>query len=134
METEFWYILAIGLVIFCVSLGFAFSMYGDYRFRAELANRPPLNNDEFIAQFYADSEIPSEIPLRLRPIYGNYFEIDPDKIHPDDLPPDIGEFDTKPLVDAIEKEFGITINDDEQERTTGEFASIVKCVCRIIHK
>jgi acyl carrier protein len=134
MGTEIWYIWAIALVFATGILAILYSMFADYQFRAKVASRPPLNDDQFIATYYNNSEIPCDIPLRLRPIYADYFEIDPQKIHPDELPPDIGEFDTQPLVDAIENEFNIKIDDDEQERTTGEFDSIVKCIYRITHQ
>ncbi len=109
------------------------SAFDDYRFRQTLACRKSLSCAEFIAAFYDGTNIPANIPLRLRPIYGKYFELDPAKIHPSDLPPDIYDFDTEPLVNAIEKEFGIVIDGDQQERTTGKFDSIVKCVFRITH-
>ncbi len=107
------------------------SMVDNYRFRHKLSERESLSDDEFIAAFYNGTNIPPDFPIRLRPIYGKYFELDPTKIHPADLPPDILDFDTEPLVDAIEKEFGITFDDDEQERTTGEFDTIVNCIYRI---
>ena len=131
MGTEIWYIWVIAFVVAFGILAIVYSLFADYKFRSTVARRPPLDDAQFIETFYNNSKIPSHIPLRLRPIYGKYFEIDPQKIHPNELPPDIGEFDTQPLVDAIEKEFEIKIDDDEQERTTGEFGSIVKCIYRI---
>ncbi len=128
METQAWLSAWPVLLILGVPVALWLSIRADIKFHRRLASRNSLNDEEFIKQYYADSHVPSTIPLRLRPIYGKYFQIDPTKIHPDELPFDIHEFDTAPLVDAIEREFGITISDDEQERTTGEFGSIVQLI------
>ena len=101
------------------------------RFLRILASRESLSDAEFIRAYYADAAIPADIPLRLRPIYGQYFEIDPPKIDPEDLPASIHEFDTRPLVDEIENEFGIEISDEDQERTTGDFDSVVRMIARL---
>lgn len=132
METEVWLIAFSALSILGIPFALWLPMRANYKFRRRLANRKPLSDEAFIKQYYVNTIIPSTIPLRLRPIYGNYFQIDPKKIHPDELPPDIFEFDTSPLVDAIEQEFGITICDDEQERTTGEFGSLVRMIVRLL--
>ncbi len=126
-------LVAVVLVIMIVGIPIALwigckSALDNHKFRRVLARRKALSDAEFIAEYYDDTMIPADIPLRLRPIYGQYFEIDPLKIQPEDLPPDIHEFDTRPLVDAIENEFGIRISDDDQERTTGEFQSIVRLI------
>jgi acyl carrier protein len=128
METQAWLNAWPVLLILGVPVALWLSMRADIKFRRRLASRNSLSDEEFVKQYYANSRVPPTIPLRLRPIYGKYFEIDPTKIHPDELPPDIHEFDTAPLVDAIEREFGIKISDDELERTTGEFGSIVQLI------
>jgi hypothetical protein len=131
METDFWYIAILLLFVVGVPLGIWLSIRSDYKFRRQLAARTSVEDTEFISSFYADSNITPDIPLRLRPIYGQYFEIDPLRIHPEDLPPGIYEFDTGPLVHAIQNEFGIKISDDDQERTTGEFDSMVRLIARL---
>ena len=131
MEIHHWLILIIG-VVFSVAIYSSVSQcLAGIRFRKRLKARDPLSDAEFVAEYYSDSGIPSDIPIRLRPIYGNFFEIDQLKIHPDELPPDIFEFDTIQLVDAIEREFDIKLDDNTQEQTTGEFDSIVRCIYRL---
>lgn len=62
----------------------------------------------------------------LRPIYAEYFAIDPLKLRPADRPPEIAEVDTCPLVEEIEGAFNITIPSDDAERLDGSFDSIVQ--------
>jgi hypothetical protein len=130
METDFW-LIALPVLLILGLVAVWLSSRADIIFRHRLACRESLTDEAFIKQYYANTRIPATIPLRLRPIYGNYFQIDPTKIHPDELPPDIYDFDTSPLVEAIELEFGIKISDYEQERTTGEFGSIVRMIERL---
>ena len=129
-------LIAVALAIMIVGTPIALlieckSALDSYRLRRTVTRRESLGDAEFIETYYKGSSIPPEIPLRLRPIYGQYFQLDPLKIRPEDLPPDLYEFDTQPLVETIQDEFGIKISDNDQERTTGDFDSLVRLIFRL---
>jgi acyl carrier protein len=92
----------------------------------EFARRDPLDDSEFIRQCYGDSNVPLDIPVRLRPIYGAHFGMDVGKLRPSDRSPDIDELDTVDLVRQIEQEFGLTFPDQDAESLDGSFDSIVR--------
>lgn len=102
------------------------SMAPERRFRREVASRAPLDEAEFIRQFYADGSVPADIVVRLRPIYCRYFDIEIGKLRPTDRPPEIVELDTVELVRKIEREFSLTIPDRDAENIDGSFDSIVR--------
>jgi hypothetical protein len=118
------YLPMAALVIACLVTWFSFAP--ERRFRREVASREPLDDAEFIRQCYPGSEIPPDVPLRLRPIYCRYFDIEIGKLRPADRPPEIVDLDTVDLVREIEQAFGITISDQDAENIDGSFDSIVR--------
>ena len=104
------------------------------KFRRELAERTPLDDIQFYKAFYVATDIPEHIPRRLRPIYANFFELDGRKLHPSDRPPCIVDFDTAPLVEAIESEFNVKITDADAENLDGSFDSTVRFLAASLKK
>jgi hypothetical protein len=96
------------------------------RYWREVARREPLDDAEFIRQFYADGAVPAEIILRLRPLYCRMFGFEIGKLRPTDRPPALNELDTTDFVWEIEEEFGIDIPDQDAENIDGSFDAIVR--------
>ena len=114
--------VVFGGVAYLTWLSFA----ADRSFNRTLKSRSPMDDEAFIECFYASTDVPSNIPLRLRPLYAECFGIDPTLLRPTDRPPIIDELDTVDLVRDIEFEFGISIPDEDAERVDGSFDSIVR--------
>ena len=118
--------LVVAAAILLIALITWLSFGSERRFRRAIASRATLDDREFVSPFYAGSQIPTDIPLRLRPIYCRYFNIEIGKIRPSDKPPEISDLDTVDLVRQIEVEFGVAIPDKDAEGVDGSFDSIVR--------
>ncbi len=125
MNPEWWPYLLGAVLLIVLPVFFWLSLRTDRRFRKELSSRSPLGDSEFVRTYYADSDIAPDIPIRLRPIYADFFELDHLKLVPSDRPPGIVEVDNAPLVEAIESEFDVKISDSAAEQIDGSFQSIV---------
>lgn len=113
--------LVFAVICFIVWLSFA----SERAFWREWEQRERLNDEAFYQMYYANSDVPADIPKRLRPIYGDYFGIDPAKLRPHDIPPGFGEMCTADLVQQVESEFDITISDSDTEQMDGSLHSII---------
>ena len=102
----------------------------EWQFRSEMATRPPLDVALFYRQLYKSTDIPEDIPRRLKPIYGRFFNLDVTKLRPADRPPEIAERDNSVLIREIEEEFGMTFSDRDLERINGSFDSIVQYLAK----
>ncbi len=113
---------------------FVFGMWWSCRkersFLREYKSREAQGDAAFYEEYYRDSDVPDDIPRRLRPIYAGFFGLDPLRLQPWDRPPEIGEMDAAQLVDAIEREFGMSISDKDAESIDGSFNSIVQYVAK----
>ncbi len=126
---------AAGVAIFAVvTIVTWLSFWPERRFRREIAERESLDDARFLQEFYADRQIPSDIPLRLRPIYCKFFEIEVGKLRPQDRPPEIVELDTVDLIRDIETEFGVKISDEDAEQIDGSFDSIVRYLAKSVSR
>lgn len=123
-------ILALIAIVAAIMLVTCITSRCERRFRRELAQRGPLDDDQFFQAFYARSEVEPDIPRRLRPIYCQFFDMDVTKLRPLDRPPEICEIDTSELVHYVEAEFGTTISDKDAEQIDGSFDSIVRYIAR----
>ena len=112
----------IAVLIFMTWLSFA----SERVFHRGLKRREPLDDETFYQSFYSFSNVPADIPRRLRPIYGKVFGIDPAKLRPEDRPPEMDDIDNVGLVREIEAEFDVTISDADAETIDGSFDSIVQ--------
>jgi acyl carrier protein len=93
-------------------------------FDRAIAEREPLDCDAFFDAFYPDRRL-HDIVGRLRPIYCDFFSVDPAKLRPQDRPPIMDDLDTSELVDEIEKAFSISIPPEDCEALDGSFESVV---------
>lgn len=123
--SEWKWLLFVCMIIAAGVLAWIMS-WPERRFRRELASRAPMDADQFHQSFYAKSEVPADIPRRLRPIYARFFELDETRLHPFDRPPELDEIDEVDLFEEIEGEFGVAISDKDAENIDGSFDSIVQ--------
>lgn len=127
----FWLFLLIFAAVCVVALFAWLSFASERAFHRQLYSREPMDDNRFYDSYYAERQIPEDIPRRLKPIYGKYFGIDPMKLRPADRPPEMDDLDTVDLVNAIEREFRVTISDKDAERIDGSFDSIVQYLAEV---
>jgi len=86
------------------------------RFKAELRRREPLPDDVLVSQYFVGSEIPADLPGRVRRLFAEHMGYPAEKLLPDD---DFSweELDCSPLIKAIESEFAIEFTKGELELT-----------------
>jgi hypothetical protein len=118
---------AAGVGIFAIAtFAMWISSWPERKFRREVADREPLDDTQFFKEFYADTNVPGDIPCRLRPIYCRFCDLEVGKLRPQDRPWQIVELDTFGLIQDIEAEFGVSISDKDAERIDGSFDSIAR--------
>lgn len=87
-------------------------------------DRSHLSDDEFFATYYKESGIPKNIVSGVRWVLGDELQVDISRVIPtDDLAGNLHFLLTSDsmidvaIVEGLEKRFGITISDQEAERT-----------------
>ena len=83
-----------------------------------------MNDTQFFNEFYADTDVPADIPCRLRPMYCKILDIEVGKLRPHDRPPLLSEIELADFIEDIEAEFGVSISDKDAEQIDGSFDSI----------
>lgn len=127
LDFRLWGLLAIVAI---ASVAAWISFWPERKFRKELSQREPIDDATFFREFYSASGIPEDIPRRLKPLFCEFFQIEPGKLRPADRPPEIVELDTVDLIRDIEKEFVLSISDKDAEQINGSFDSIVQYVVK----
>jgi acyl carrier protein len=104
-----------------------------YLFRPErhaqraLMRRSRLDDQAFYDRFYGGTNIPEDIPIRLRRIYAEQFGQEWIKVYPQD---DVGEaypdLDLAELLCEVEDEFGVSFPEEVGRELSGTFDSIVQ--------
>jgi hypothetical protein len=122
------------VVVLLATVATWLSFFRERQFRRELVNRTPLSDGQFFERFYSRTDISPEIVNRLKPIYCSFFEMDPTRLQPHDIPPEFSDIDTCDLVEAVEKEFEVSWTDEELEQMNGSFDSIVHSLARRTQK
>ncbi len=95
----------------------------------EMRQRPETSDSDFYQQFYSDSGIAEEIPLRLRGLYAEQLGIS--RVLPHDKATDFDEeLDFGDLLFEVAEEFSIGFSDDEAKDLAceGTFDAVVHCV------
>lgn len=92
------------------------------------SGRESLDSEDFYSRFFAKTDIPKYIPIRLRKIFEEHLNADFSRIAAnDDFSKELSclwDFDSLANVEiliAIEKEFGVSFSDAEAEETTTLF-------------
>ena len=93
--------------------------------RRRIRRRPVRSDDEFYNRYYAGTDVPREIPVRLRRWIRNHYALG-DRIVPTDrlqsIADDVDFFD---VFFCIEREFGIRLTKDVHHLFDGTFESLV---------
>jgi hypothetical protein len=106
----------------------------------ELRRRPDLTDEQFYDTFFAGSQIPKEIPVRLRRLYQEIFGYDFSALNPNDNIALIFDFvDFADVLYRIEREFGLKIplsackSDGGRGKIDGTFDSVVRYLNEALH-
>jgi hypothetical protein len=79
-------------------------------YEVELRRRPQLNDDDFYERFYAGSDVPKDIPIRLRQVYEKAMGDDVSGLHPQDNFAAIYDgLDFSVILCRVEREFNLKI-------------------------
>ncbi len=100
-------------------------------YQRELDQRMDLSDDAFLDQFYRESNVRRDIPLRIRRLLAKKVDSRLARVHPNDLL--YLTFDDLDLGDVwhmVEKEFGLKISRQEVETWDGSFEWLVQSVHR----
>ena len=97
-------------------------------FRRVLKERPVLSDADFFAQYYAESGVPEEIPIRIRKICAGYDSLLLRLQPTDDLQLWDDEFDLYYLVKDARKAFGIRFESEQIRQIDGTFDNFVRLV------
>lgn len=92
-----------------------------------MRQRPELSDNEFYERFYRHTEVPQEIPLRLRAIYADAVGIS--RVFPEDRAVEFDEeMDFGELLLAVAEEFDVDFSEQEaiQLAADGTFDSLVR--------
>ena len=93
----------------------------------KLAARPRLSEDEFYDCFYSRSEVPRDIPIRLRRLWADELGDEWYGVEPGDKPEEIlWWLDLADLYRAAAEEFRINIRKADWRAIDGSFDSLVR--------
>jgi len=121
-----WSFVIIVILIVAVTVATWISFWPDRKFHRAVAAREPLDETQFYANYYSQTNVPFDTVRRLRPMYCKIFDIEVGKLRPHDRPPILAELDTSDFIEDIEMEFGVSISDKDAETIDGSFDSIVR--------
>jgi hypothetical protein len=112
-----------------MSLSPLFPSRAEREFRRSLAERPQLNGDAFYEAFYAKSEIPRQIPIRMRGMLEDAIGFIFGGLRPDDdLVVATEELDWADIFYRMEREFSVSIPKEAWSEFDRTFDSLVKTV------
>lgn len=111
-----WLYLLIGVVYFAL-LAWALDAdnRAERRFFADLKLRPPVSDHELVTRYFG-SQIPPEIPIRIRRILEEQFGFPVDRLLPDDdFMKLYADLDLSNMASEFENEFDLTLENEELE-------------------
>jgi hypothetical protein len=112
-----------------MSLSPLFPSRAEREFRRSLAERPQLNDDDFYKAFYAKSDIPRQIPVRLREMLQDAIGLDFGGLRPDDdLVVASDELDWADVFYLMQREFSVSIPKEAWSEFDRTFDSLVTMV------
>jgi len=110
-------------------LGEIFMSKHELAYERTLASRPLLNDDTFYRSHYATTDVPPDIPIRLRRLFAIQLGSPWEHVEPADKPHEMyDDLDFAELVYDTEEEFGVSIPVEEMQTLDGSFESLVRCV------
>jgi len=103
----------------------------EWRFSRDYEARSPLSDEQMIREYFSESNIDPQIPIRIRRIFGHQFQLDSERLRPDD---DFGaiyaDLDFVEFFNEVEQEFDITISNDEACAIKGTILALSELVQR----
>ena len=93
-----------------------------------------MDDETFYRTYYGNTDIPREIPIRVRRVFVEQLGSRWGRVEPGDRPAEEeGELDFAELIYEIEDEFGIKVGDEDMQRLVGvddSFDGIVQYLAR----
>ena len=97
------------------------------RYRRDLANREPMDEEAFFEHFYAGSRIDKELVYRFLRFQADFWSVPVELIRPhDDYNLIMGDGDADDFISALEREFSIHVSNDDCQELNGTFDSLVR--------
>jgi acyl carrier protein len=98
-------------------------------YQKELRKRPELDDDLFFNQYYADTDVPKEIPLRIRQLLARKVDHWLMRVQPNDLLYLINDdLDGADVLKIVEKDFGCKFAKEDVKSWNGSFDWLVQYV------
>lgn len=131
MITGLQVIFVVGFVVVMITI-FMWLTRPFRAFEKELKLRTPVPDDKLAALYFEGSTIPPDVPVRVRRLFAKHTSYEFDRLLPDD---DLMFFwedlDGAPLIEDIEREFGVTISAVDAETTKCTIREVAKLVERL---
>ena len=125
----------VGAVAATIAAAFAVAALVDPELRwrrayaAEIRRRPPVPDAELFDRFFAGSDVPPDVPARVRRLLAAEAGYPADKVLPDDdFTCHWCELDGRPFLDAVEREFGVRWGADDVARTPATVRGVSRFV------
>jgi hypothetical protein len=100
-------------------------------YQRELHRRPELDGDAFFNQYYADTDVPKEIPLRIRQLLARKVDHWLMRVQPNDLLYLINDdLDLAEVLYILEKDFGCKFAKEDVKSWNGSFRLVGEYVKR----
>jgi hypothetical protein len=88
-----------------------------------------MDDEAFYHRYYAGTEIPREIPIRLRCLFAYQLGNPWERIRPrDKVCRVLEDLDFAELVFEAEEEFAVNVSADEMQKLDGSFDGLVRCI------
>jgi acyl carrier protein len=102
------------------------------KFDAELRLRPAISDDTLAATYTSNSAVPIDLVIRVRRLFAEGMGYPVDRLLPDDDFSFLSfDWDDSDLIEALEKEFGIEIDDANVEATPKTIRQVSELVERL---
>jgi acyl carrier protein len=127
MLGRLWFILLEGAVALLVRMSGPHGISQD-----ELRQRVPVPDDELVPRFFPDTGMSPEVPIRIRMLFAEWLGYPVDRLLPDDdFAFILDDLDAAPLIEELERLFGIIISEADAEATLPSIRSVSELVHRL---
>jgi len=101
------------------------------RFRRAVARRDPIDAVTFVARYYPRSEVSAELASRVRQVYGQRFDLDPEKLLPaDNAYLVLTRGDDVAWRYELQEPLGIELSAGDAEQLDGSLDALLRVVAR----
>jgi acyl carrier protein len=103
----------------------------EWRFHRDYETRSLLTDEQMIREYFSETNIDPQIPIRIRRIFGHQLQLDSERLRPgDDFAAIYADLDFVEMFDEIEEEFGIAISNEELSAINGTILSLSELIQR----